>query len=117
MPRDARVYLQDILEAIARVRQYTVGMDREAFVRDARTVDAVLHNLEILGEAAKRVPPGIRSRIPEVEWRKIVGMRDLLAHVYFQIDLDIVWNVIEAKLEPLSKGIERFLGEDRPLTG
>ncbi len=83
MPRDASVYLRDILEAISRIRAYTSGMDRETSERDPRTVDAVLYNLEILGEATKRVPVQVRQRAPEIEWRKMTGMRDIIAHVYF----------------------------------
>ena len=80
MPRDAEVYLQDILTAIGRIREFTRGMDHAAFLRDARTIDAVLHNLEVIGEAAKQVPEGLRTQAPEIEWRKIAGMRDLIAH-------------------------------------
>jgi uncharacterized protein with HEPN domain len=90
MPRDASVYLKDILEAISKIRAYTEGVEREQFERDSKTLDAVLHNLEVLGEATKRVPARLRERAPEVEWRKMAGMRDMIAHVYFQVDLDIV---------------------------
>jgi uncharacterized protein with HEPN domain len=89
-------------------------MDRQAFQGDPKTVDAVLHNLEIVGEAAKRVPPGVRRRAPEIEWRKIAGMRDLIAHVYFQVDLDIVWDVLATKLAPLKSAVERILAEGLP---
>jgi uncharacterized protein with HEPN domain len=81
MPREVEVYLRDILAAIAKVELYTAEMDRQAFQGDPKTVDAVLHSLEIVGEAAKRVPARVRQRAPEIEWRKIAGMRDLIAHV------------------------------------
>jgi uncharacterized protein with HEPN domain len=109
MPRDGLVYLQDILEAIIRIREYTGGMDRRTFEKDGRTVDAVLHNLAIIGEAAKKVPRSLRDRSAGVEWRKIAGMRDLIAHAYFQVDLDIVWDVVFHKLDPLEQGIRRLV--------
>jgi len=114
MPRDAKVYLQDILAAIVKIEGYTVGMNQAAFEGDPRTVDAVLHNLEIVGEAAKRIPLRLRQRAPQIEWRKISGMRDLIAHVYFQVDLDIVWDVIASKLGPLRAEVERILAEGLP---
>ena len=94
-----------------------VGAPTPQFKADPKTVDAVLHNLEIIGEAAKRVPAKVRARAPEIEWRKMAGMRDMLAHVYFQVDLVIVWDVVETKLAPLKSAVERILDEDSPLLG
>jgi uncharacterized protein with HEPN domain len=112
MRRDASIYLLDIRSAIAKIRTYTSGMDRAAFLADPKTVDAVLHNLEIVGEAAKRVPPRLRQLAPDIEWRKISGMRDLLAHVYFQVDLEIVWDVVAEKLGPLDRALERVIAQN-----
>lgn len=117
MPRSATIYLRDILQAAGRIQQYPNGFDQRQFEADTKTVDAVLHNLEIIGEAAKRVPPKVRARAPEIEWRKMAGMRDMLAHVYFQVDLVIVWDVLETKLGPLVSAVERILDEDSPLLG
>jgi uncharacterized protein with HEPN domain len=101
MPRDADVYVEDILTAIGRIQGFTRGMDRADFLQDERTIDAVLHNLEVIGEAAKQLPEALRDRAPAIEWRKIAGMRDLIAHAYFDVDLEIVWDVVTTKLEPL----------------
>jgi uncharacterized protein with HEPN domain len=108
MPRDPDVYLEDILIAIERIRGYTRDMDHAAFLEDDRTIDAVLRNLEVIGEATKQVPPQHRERAPEVEWRKMAGMRDLIAHAYFEVDLQIVWDVVTTKLDPLAVAVRRL---------
>ncbi len=98
MPRDSSVYLEDILTATARITPYVEGYTRESFGNDAKTVDAVVRNLEIIGEAVKQVPAGLRHQASDVEWTKIAGLRDILIHAYFGIDLDIVWDVVTNKV-------------------
>ena len=83
MSRNPRLYLEDIQQSCAKVLRFTVGLSFEQFKQDDRTYDAVLPNLEIIGEAAKNVPEEIRLRFPMAEWRKISGFRDIAAHQYF----------------------------------
>ncbi len=101
MPRDSRAYLDDILDAASAIRQYTGELNREAFAADRKTVDAVLRNFEVIGEAVKQLPEDVRSAHPDVEWQKIAGLRDILIHAYFGVDLDIIWDVVSNKLPAL----------------
>lgn len=84
-------------------------MDRAAFELDDRTYDAVLRNLELIGEAVKQLPDAARSLAPTVEWRKIAGTRDILAHAYFGIDNDIIWDVISNEVPVLREAMEAIV--------
>ncbi len=101
MPRDYRLQVDDILEAIARVREYTAQMSEEAFASDHKTQDAVIRNLEIIGEAARNLPEDIRASADHIEWHKIIAFRNVLIHEYFGINVKILWDVITNKLDDL----------------
>ena len=109
MSRDITLYLSDILEACKKVRLYTAKMSRAEFEQNSMTYDAVVRNLEIVGEAAKHTPVEIRDGLTAVEWRKIAGLRDILAHAYFGIDDDIIWSVITNKIPHLRASLEQYL--------
>jgi uncharacterized protein with HEPN domain len=111
MSRDYRLYLDDIIEAIRRIREFTNRMDFEAFKEDTKTQDAVIRNLEIIGEASGRLPEAVRHAAPEIEWRKVVGIRNIIAHGYFGISLPIIWDVVQNKLDDLSDACSRLLAE------
>jgi len=111
MPRDYRVYLEDIVEAIRKIQFFTSDLSLQTFSSDVKTFDAVIRNLEIIGEAIKRVPEDVRSKYPDVEWRKIAGLRDILAHEYFGVDKEIIWDVIHSKLPVLEIQIKQMLEE------
>lgn len=95
-----------MLEACGRITRYTDGMTRQQFLADHRTRDAVLHNLQVVGEAAKKVPAEIRDLHSMVDWRRIAGLRDVIAHAYFGLDPDILWDIVSTKIPELRRAME-----------
>ncbi len=109
MSRDLRLYLTDILISGEKVFRYTEGMNFENFVADDRTFDAVIRNLQIIGEAVKNIPDDVRELNPEMEWRKIAGLRDILAHAYFQFEDEIIWDIVQNKIPALLGVVSQLL--------
>lgn len=109
MRRDYRVYFQDILDAIQNIDEYTQGLDFGKFKDNKLIKDAVIRNLEIIGEAAKNIPEEIRNKYPQIKWREITGLRDILAHKYFEIDLEILWDILKNKLPELKDKISGLI--------
>jgi len=109
MLRDYKSYLGEILEAIDKIYRYTENLTWKASDQDEKTFDAVLRNLEIIGEAVKHVPDHIRLEYPDVEWRKIAGLRDILIHEYFGIDIVIIQDILENKIPELRQHILKIL--------
>lgn len=109
MPRDYKLQLDDIIEAVARIREYTEGLTEEAFVSDRKTQDAVIRNMEIIGEAVGSLPDDIKASRGEIEWRKIVAFRNILIHEYFGVNVRILWDVITSKLDELEKCCRELL--------
>jgi len=113
MSRNEIMYLQDIAESCEKIVRFTAGLTRSELLRDQKTYDAVVRNLEIVGEAAKHISDEIREQLPNIEWRKVAGLRDMLAHVYFGIDDDILWDVIQNKVPQLAKSTNAFLNKEQ----
>jgi len=101
MPRDFRLQIDDILAAISSIREYVHHLSYEELSADRKTQDAVVRNLEIIGEAARTLPEDLKSRSETVDWRKIVGLRNVLIHEYFGISLPIIWDIVTNKLDGL----------------
>jgi uncharacterized protein with HEPN domain len=105
-------YLHHIHDSIVQVELYLSGMDEASFKGDERTQDAVVRQLEIIGEATKRISEGTRNQRPEVPWSDIAGMRDKLIHDYFDVDIKRVWNTAKRDLPPLKSAILGLLEND-----
>jgi len=108
---DPRLLLEDIVESIEKIRHFTVNIDFEEFINDAKTTDAVVRNFEIIGEAANKIPPEIKNRFSYIEWHRIVSIRNRIIHEYFGVDYSIIWKIIESNLDKLKSDIERILIE------
>lgn len=102
-------YVQDIFDAITDASDFTTGMKFENFVEDRKTISAVIRCLEVIGEAAKKIPDEIRGEYPDVPWKSMAGMRDKLIHEYFGVDLEIIWEVISNDLPPIVPLIRKVL--------
>ena len=110
--RNWKMRVEDILTCIEKVQAYTSGMTLEQFRADDKTVDAVIRNFEVIGEAAAHIPLEIQEKYPELAWFEMRGMRNIMAHEYFGVSLSIVWRALEEDLPALADGL-RKLAEDR----
>ena len=106
-----RVYVQDILEAIEKIDGYLEGLTFSQFVEDERTVDAVIRNFAVIGEAAKHVPASVKKKHPEIAWKKMAGMRDKVIHGYFGVDVKILWETSKIDFQALKPLLEKLLKE------
>lgn len=112
MSRDPRLFLEDIATACRKIVRYTRGRERDQVFAEEMRFDAILYNLHVIGEAVKNLPEETRAAHEEVAWREIAGMRDFVAHAYFALDLDILWNAIDQEVPLLLERIRDILGTD-----
>lgn len=110
MKRDVEVYIEDIQESISKIEEYTKAVSRDDFLSNTQVQDAVLRRLEIMGEAVKNIPDEFKNRYPEIPWKKIAGMRDVLIHAYFGVNLDRVWKIIEEDIPHLKSEMAKVRG-------
>ena len=109
MKKGSEVYLQDILESIQKIEEYTHGFSFEQFENNTESQDAVIRRLEIIGEAVKNLQLEVKAAYPDIPWKQIAGMRDILIHEYTSVSLERVWKVITDNLQPLKTTIMEIL--------
>lgn len=110
--REIADYLQDIIDSINDIGDFIEGMTLGDFKGDKKTINAVLRSIEVIGEASRNIPEEIRSRYPQVPWRKMTGMRDKLIHEYHGVDIDTVWKTLNEDIPPLADRIQEIIDKE-----
>jgi uncharacterized protein with HEPN domain len=111
------LFLSDILDSMNSIEEYIEGTDYDDFIANKMMVDAVLRNLEILGEAAKNVPDHVRAKYPKIPWRRMIGLRNIVVHEYFGVDLENIWKIITTDIPEIKPEISRVLDECKKKNG
>ena len=107
--RGYRLFIEDMLDSMNMIEEYIHDLDRADFSADKKTIDAVIRNIEIIGEAARNIPDDIKRRYPGIPWKQMIGLRNLTIHAYFGIDLDIIWQIASVNIPKTKSEIARIL--------
>jgi len=108
MKRDLKLFIYNIMDSIENIESFLKEISKESFFKDGLRQSAVIRQLEVIGEATKNIPDSFRKKYPEIPWKKIVGLRDIIIHTYFEIDLDITWEIIKKDLPLLKKQVQNI---------
>ncbi len=113
MKRDPLLFLEDIAEAISLIEKYIHKISKEDFAKDVQLQDSVIRRLEIIGEAAKNIPPHLKEKYFTIPWKEICGMRDVLTHAYFGTNIDRVWKTVNQDLQKLKIEIKKMIEQEK----
>ena len=110
--REWKILFEDILECIVKIENYTKGFEFESFATTPMVIDAVVRNIEIIGEASKNIPDEIKQKHSQIPWKKMAGIRNRIVHEYFGVDISIIWFILSKELAPLKKEIQAILNRE-----
>ncbi len=108
MSREYKLFILDVIDFCGRVMRYTAGMQEDEFFDNEMALDAVMRNLELIGEASKNIPENIRAQMPDIEWRNIIAMRNWIAHAYFGVRREVVWHTVQNKVPELLSVVRTY---------
>ena len=111
MKKDESVYLRHILDAFVQIEFYMDDVSHEEFLQNRLLQDGVIRQLEVMGEAARNLSDDLRNEYPQIPWRQMIGLRNRMAHAYFNVDLQIVWEIVRGDIPDLKEKIKRILNE------
>ncbi len=109
--RSYKLFISDIMDAITKIENYIEDLDYDSFAQSNMVIDAVVRNLEIIGEAARNIPNDAKERYPDIPWKRMVGLRNIVIHEYFGVDLDNVWKIIKENIPEVKPDIMKILDE------
>lgn len=112
MKKNPHVYLGHILDSIEWIEKHMSGLTAEEFLDNVATQDAVIRRIQIIGEAVKKLPDGIKEKTAEVPWRKIAGIRDKVIHDYVDVDIELVWEIVQKDLQPLKEKVQELMRDE-----
>jgi uncharacterized protein with HEPN domain len=109
--KDPRIFLDHIRYSISLIEEYSLNVTKDDFLSSTQLQDSIIRRIEIIGEAVKKLPDGMRRRYPDIQWKEIIGMRDILAHGYLSVDLELTWKVVTQEIPKLKDKIEKIISE------